>query len=226
MYVYKTNTNRTIINRSACDAHLKCDKNVISCSQNFAFVAYTSIQVEKKYSKIKMSTNKNLDFVMENQIQIMQVETPHKFWFKYNDKYEMQLLKKLEENIDQYVADLIKWKEQMIPISYGDVVAAFHPNWQKWIRGKVGKIQKGISNLIHVWAIDYGCKLLLPLDKVYLLKHPDLACRHPINVHIGGLSDISPAFMVNYYFFDFFKFILHLNCYYLCEFDNFEQIFV
>lgn len=145
-----------------------------------------------------MSYYVNSHFLVKNQIEITFIENPHKFWYKYcNDATQQRLLEHLENSIEKYMKDLFEWGEQLLPISYGDVIAT-NKDGKKWIRGKAGKIQKGSQTSIKIWAIDYGCEMLLPLDDVFLLKDKDLACRHPINVHIGGLSGISPAYAVSH----------------------------
>lgn len=139
-----------------------------------------------------------ITFSEQNQIQITQIDSPHKFWYKNcNDLMENRRLKELENSIEKYVTDLRKWEEQQVPIKRGDEIAAFHAEWQKWIRGKAGRLKPGSKVDIFIWAIDYGCKLTMPLENVYLLQDQSLACKNPINVHIGGLSGISPVEFVS-----------------------------
>lgn len=89
----------------------------------------------------------------------------------------------------------------MLPIERGDVIAAFDPEKQRWIRAKCGKIiKRSDKNEIEMWAIDYGQLLTLELEKVVSLRDQILASPHPINVHIGGLAGISPAKYVSLIF--------------------------
>lgn len=177
-------------------------------SQNqhhFCFVIH-SVQTTKTYflssmKKRHAKQKKNMiSFDAQNQIEIFQIESPHKFWYKKcSDFKENERLAQLESRIEKYAADSIEWHENK-PIEHGSEVAAFHSGWNKWIRGKIGKLlpnKPGSKTEIFVWAIDYGCKLTLPLDNVYLLEDRSLAFAAPINVHIGGLSGISPAFWVS-----------------------------
>lgn len=139
-----------------------------------------------------------VNFEVENQIVIYQIDNPHKFWYKKSDDLvENQRLRELEENLKKYATDLVDWQEHHQPINRGDEVVAFHTAWNKWIRGKAGKLKTGSDGDIFVWAIDYGCKLVMPLKDVYLLEDRTLACKNPINVHIGGLSGIMPAKIVS-----------------------------
>ena len=134
---------------------------------------------------------------MDNQIKITHIESPHKFWYKKcDDLIGNERLKELEDNIKIYATDIREWKEHL-PINRGDEVVALHSGWNKWIRGKAGRLQSGSQTNIFVWAIDYGCSLLLPLADVYLLEDQMLAYINPINVHIGGLSGILPAKIVS-----------------------------
>lgn len=133
-----------------------------------------------------------------NRIKIYQIDNPHKFWYKKcGNLVEDQLLEELENCIEKYITDQLEWHEQQLPIVRGDEVAAFHSGWNKWIRGKAGVLIPGTKTDISVWAIDYGCKLVLPLNNVHLLQDRLLAFKSPINVHIGGLSNIMPAELVS-----------------------------
>lgn len=142
--------------------------------------------------------------IAKNQIEITQVDSPHKFWYKRcHDSQQERLLNQLEESLKKYASDLIEWGEHLLPVQYGDVAAAYHPVKEKWIRGKVGKIKRSDKkNEIQIWAIDYGCTLTVESSgqNVVLLNDQELACRHPINVNIGGLADISPAKSVSFIF--------------------------
>lgn len=55
------------------------------------------------------------------------------------------------------------------------VVAVHHPRWNKWIRGKSGRKKKakneGEVDMIYIWAIDYGCKLIFPMKDVLPLTN-------------------------------------------------------
>lgn len=145
-----------------------------------------------------MSYQVKENVLVKNQIEITFIENPHKFWFKYIDEVQQRLLKQLEDSLEKYITDLFEWGEQLLPISYGDVIVTKQVDGKKWIRGKAGKIQKGNKTYIKIWAIDHGCEMLLPLENVFMLHDQELACRHPINVHIGGLSGISPAHAVSH----------------------------
>lgn len=137
-------------------------------------------------------------FDAENQIEIFQIDNPHKFWYKKcNDLVENERLKELEDNLKIYATDLLEWQEHLQPINRTDEVVVFHAGWKKWIRGKAGKLKTGSKGEIDVWAIDYGCKLAVPLKDVYFLEDRELASKSPINVHIGGLSGIVPAKVVS-----------------------------
>lgn len=138
------------------------------------------------------------NFDVQNQIEITQFDSPHKFWYKKsNDLVGNQRLKELEDKIATHVADVRDWQEYQLPINRGDEVAIFHTKRNKWIRGKAGKLKPGSKTDIFVWAIDYGCKLVIPLENVHILQDRLLAFPNPINVHIGGLSGISPAKIVS-----------------------------
>lgn len=146
-----------------------------------------------------------------NRIQIVQVDNPHKFWYKNcNDLVENQRLEELEDNLKNQVTDLLEWQEHQQPINRGDEVVAYHAGWDKWIRGKAGKLKTGskadMGPSIEIWAIDYGCKLVIPLKDVHFLEDKTLACKGPINVHIGGLSGIVPAKVVSFEFISFCAF--------------------
>lgn len=146
---------------------------------------------------IKMNEN----LIVRNQIEITQVDSPHKFWYKHcNDQTQDRLLSQLEASLAEYVDDLYEWGEQMLTIQRGDVIAAFDPEKQRWIRAKAGKIKRSDKNVIEIWAIDYGQLLTVELEKVVSLRDQTLASRHPINVHIGGLAGISPAKHVSFIF--------------------------
>lgn len=135
---------------------------------------------------------------LENRIEIHQIDDPHKFWYKKcDDLVENQRLVELEENLKKYVTDLLEWQEHHQPINRGDEVVVFHYGWNRWIRGKAGKLKTGSEGDIYIWAIDYGCKMVMSLEDVYFLEDRSLACKNPINVHIGGLSGIVPAKFVS-----------------------------
>lgn len=69
----------------------------------------------------------NENLIVRNQIEITQVDSPHKFWYKCcNDQTQDRLLNQLEDTLAKYVADLYEWEEQMLPIQRGDVIAAFN----------------------------------------------------------------------------------------------------
>lgn len=130
----------------------------------------------------------------EKVIRITQIENPHKFWYKYsNDVTQDRLLEKLESEIGEYAFNCLE--EPRPNLQLGDVVVAFHSDWNKWIRGKIKAIKRSKidEELVKIWAIDYGCIISLPGDRVFILEELDLAYRHPINIHIGGLSKIVPA---------------------------------
>lgn len=134
-----------------------------------------------------------ISFDAQSQIEITQIESPHKFWYKKcNDLAENRRLVELENAIREDAADLIESGERL-PINRGNEVIALHPEWGRWIRGKAGKLISGSHTDIIIWAIDYGCKLTLPLENVHLLQDRQLAFHSPINVYVGGLSGISPA---------------------------------
>lgn len=130
-------------------------------------------------------------------IQITQVINPHKFWFKYcNDATQNHLIEQLDSDIAVYASHLLESIEGTRPaIIRDEVVIGLHEG--KWIRGIAGIKRKsefeGEYDGIYVWALDYGCKILLPLEVVYPLSEPRLAYMRPINVHIGGLCGIVPA---------------------------------
>ncbi|XP_031623585.1 uncharacterized protein LOC116340951 isoform X2 [Contarinia nasturtii] len=145
-----------------------------------------------------MSVNQNE--MVRKSIQINQIDSPHKFWFKYIDDNSNCLLEAFDREINCYVVDLVQNNGGTLPvfdIQPCDVILAFYIKWKKWIRGKAGQLKKankdGEVDSIYVWAIDYGCKLLIPLSNVVLLEDQRLAYRHPINVQIGGLAGIVPA---------------------------------
>ncbi|XP_055299568.1 uncharacterized protein LOC129567060 isoform X2 [Sitodiplosis mosellana] len=144
-----------------------------------------------------MSATNDIELV-KKAIKIMQVDSPHKFWYKYcEDSLQDRLIDELECEIAAYVVDLLTRDDQVPALNDGDVIAVHHPHWNKWIRGKSGRKKKakkdGEIDMIYVWAIDYGCKLLFPLKDVLPLTNMRLAYRRPINVHIGGLSNVVPA---------------------------------
>lgn len=123
-----------------------------------------------------------ISFEAKSEITVTQIDSPHKFWYKKcNDPELDQQLAEFEDKIAKYAADLIEWNEQL-PINRGDEVVAFHSAWNKWIRGKAGKLISGSKTDIFIWAIDYGCKLMLPLKNVYLLQDQKLAFNEPINL--------------------------------------------
>lgn len=138
------------------------------------------------------------NFNATTQIEITQIDSPHKFWYKKcNDLLENRRLERLEDSIEKYVVDALEWQEYRLLINRGDEVAALHPVRNKWIRGKAGDLKPGSKTDIFIWAIDYGCKLTIPLENVYVLVDRSLAFENPINVHVGGLSGISPAKVVS-----------------------------
>lgn len=160
--------------------------------------------------------------ILKNQIEITQVDNPHKFWYKRcNDPIQERLIQKLENCIAKDVQDLLECENQMPTIKMGDVVAVYHPKWKKWIRAKAGKIERCETNKIHIWAIDYGCSMILELAKVVPLQNQTLAAQHPINVNIGGLAGISPAETVSvpiFIFINYGKFVR--NCSFFPENSN------
>lgn len=150
--------------------------------------------------------------VVKKAIKITQIDSPHKFWYKNcNDPNQDRLIDELEQKLAAFANDVLT-RNEALDLKDGDVVAAHHTDWNKWIRGKSGrkKLAKkdGEVDSIYIWAIDYGCKLLLPLKHVLVLNDMRLAYRRPINVHIGGISNVVPATHVC------FDFIYHRNKYY------------
>lgn len=141
------------------------------------------------------TTMKHLN--VKKEIQITQIDNPHKFWYKYcNDPVQENQIQQFEEDIANYAIDLVGWRENLPPIKHGDVVAAFHFDWKKWIRGKAGKAKN--DEHIYIWAIDYGCKLVIPMENIVPIEDLDLKYRQPINVFIGGLANIVPAKAVSH----------------------------
>lgn len=140
--------------------------------------------------------------INRKSIQITQIDTPHKFWFKFKNESDQLLLDELHHEIKTYIENLRQQNDGHLPeidVQAGDVIVTM--KWKKWIRGKAGQLKKatrdGEMDLIYMWAIDYGCKLQIPLSSAVLLECQQLAYRHPINVHIGGLSGILPAEVVS-----------------------------
>lgn len=153
--------------------------------------------------------------LVQKSIKIMQIDSPHKFWYKYcNDSVQDRLIEELEREIAAYAADSLTRDEHLPTLDNADVIAAHHPGWNKWIRGKPGRKKKakkdGEVDSIYIWAIDYGCKLLLPLTYVIPLENMRLAYRRPINVHIGGISNIVPASLVCCLFIQILRFVYFL----------------
>lgn len=141
--------------------------------------------------------------IVKKVIKITQIDSPHKFWYKYcNDAVQDRLINKLEREITDYANELLARTDPLPTLREGDVVAVHHYDWHKWIRGKSGRLKMAKKDSevdsIYIWAIDYGCKLLVPLHQVLPLTDVDLAYRRPINVHIGGLSNIVPATIVGF----------------------------
>lgn len=130
-------------------------------------------------------------------IQITQIINPHKFWFKYcNNAEQDRLIEKLDREIEAYAVNFVKLFGGARPaINRNDVVIALHEG--KWIRGIAGdkeeSVNEGEYNDVYVWALDYGCELLISSDAVYPLNEPHLAYRRPLNVHVGGVSGIVPV---------------------------------
>lgn len=156
---------------------------------------------------------------VQKSIKIMQIDSPHKFWYKYcNDSVQDRSIEELEQEIAAYAADFLTRDDHLPTLDSADVIVAHHPDWNKWIRGKPGRKKKakkdGEVDSIYIWAIDYGCKLLLPLTYVIPLENMRLAYRRPLNVHIGGLSNIVPATLVCFCLFrhyDLFIFFFFLS---------------
>lgn len=112
-----------------------------------------------------------VSFDKQSQIEIFQIKNPHKFWYKKCHDLEEKRLEELEESIKNYAVELIEWQEQK-PINRYDVVVALHPKWNKWVRGKAGKLKSSSKTNIQIWLLDYGCELMLPLENVYVLDDP------------------------------------------------------
>lgn len=146
-----------------------------------------------------MSTNGKECGFEQKSIEIMQIDNPHKFWYKYLNDFEQELiLKELELELTKYANEYLDWDESVPKIKPGDVIAVKHPNWKKWIRGKAGDTTGDDDDgLVRIWAIDYGCEMDLPLQNIVILEDKQLAYGKPKNVHIGGLSDILPAVFVS-----------------------------
>lgn len=132
-------------------------------------------------------------------IEITEIINPHKFWFKYcNDSAQNRLLQELDREIENYVTQLLKVLDGVHQTAIrNEIVVAFHKDANKWIRGVAGKKKTSKNDEdqceIFVWAVDYGCELLLPMEEVYPLTEPQLAYRRPVNLYIGGLNGIVPV---------------------------------
>lgn len=158
-----------------------------------------------------MSAN-NTEF-LKKVINITQIDSPHKFWYKdCNDLEKDHALRQLEAELETYTIELFTRDGNLPELRDGDVVAANYAKWGKWIRGKSGRIKyaqkDGEVDTIHIWAIDYGFQFRLPLNQVVPIIDMRLAYRRPINVHIGGLSNIVPATMVSVYLWISLTFVM------------------
>lgn len=161
------------------------------CHQAF----YTDIGVDCVHTA-KMATDNSED-CETNSIKITKIDSPHKFWYIFsNDPAENRTIEQLERQIAEYIDELFQSEGAEPVLEVGDVVAVFHCEWKRWIRGSVEQIlHEGEETKIRLWLIDYGCKLTMPKNKMVPIKDPQLAYR-PSNVRLGGLSDIVPAKLV------------------------------
>lgn len=97
---------------------------------------------------------------------------------------------------DAALEERAKQNSQGIPTDkkfrLGQVVAAFVPDWIKWVRASVKRIEE--NGDFCVWAIDYGVPLVLgPENIVYIpLSFAGKNTKHSL-IHIGGIENCYPA---------------------------------
>lgn len=79
-----------------------------------------------------MSSTDDIELVKKS-IKIMQVDNPHKFWYKYcEDPIQDRLIDELECEIGAYAADLLIRDDQLPTLNDGDVriFCSFFPSKQ------------------------------------------------------------------------------------------------
>lgn len=126
-------------------------------------------------------------------IHITHFVNPHHFWFKFIDDNQDDL-NDLDARIHAHATHLRKRNQKNMNWNIGDVIAAYHFPWNKWVRCKVeNKIEvlEGTPKY-YLWAIDYGT----PLEVIGMhttLLPDELANVNIQAVHEGSIYGIMPA---------------------------------